>query len=49
MFFINLAPAPTDKQVFAINRLCHAAVTIEEPKKIRWSGTMFHTCLFLSL
>jgi len=33
MFFINLAPAPTNKQVFVTNRLCHAVVTIEEPKK----------------
>jgi len=33
MFFINLEPAPTNKKVFEINRLCHAVVSIEEPKK----------------
>lgn len=33
MFFVNLEPASTNKKVFEVKRLCHAVVTIEEPKK----------------
>lgn len=33
MFFVNLEPASTNKKVFEVNRLCHAVVSIKEPRK----------------
>lgn len=33
MFFINLEPAVNNKKSFDITRLCHAVVSVEEPRK----------------